>query len=132
MPKPELWQGERDQRWQIMERMEEDRAERERHARKSGASGTEANADYQQRLAEQGLTAPAPGDHNADARLADEIYRLIEAEGHLAASGIVVEVTNCEVTLTGTAANPEACQRARELAEQVPGVARTVSRLQIL
>lgn len=131
MPKPELWQGERDQRWQIMERMEEDRAERERHARKSGASGAEEDADYEQRLAEQGLTAPTPGDHT-DAQLADEIYRLFKADGHLATSGIVVEVTDGEVTLTGTVANPEARQRAQGLAEQVQGVAEIVSRLRIL
>ena len=55
MPKPELWQGERDQRWQITEQMEEDRAERERHARKSGASGAEEDADYEQRLVRRDL-----------------------------------------------------------------------------
>ena len=44
----------------------------------------------------------------------------------------MVEVTDGEVTLTGTVANPEVVNGHKRLAEQVQGVAQIVSRLRIL
>ena len=133
MPERELWQGERDQRWQVMERMEEDRAARERHARGSAATGGDAAADYRQRLAEQGFaTDPRErGGRDADARLADAIRRRIEEDGHGAADGITVDAAAGEVTLTGTVASHAAHRRVRAVVEQVRGVSRIADRLRV-
>jgi osmotically-inducible protein OsmY len=131
MPKRELWQGEREPRWQIMERMEEDRAKRERHARTVGAGGDEG-ADYRRRLVEQGLAAGTLVPDGDDARLADGIRRRIEPDRHLSAIDITVEVVGGEVMLTGTVADLEAQRRVQALAEQIAGVTRTANRLWVL
>jgi osmotically-inducible protein OsmY len=131
MPEQELWEGERSQRQRIMERMEEDRIERERHALDS--AGADPAADYRRRLEEQGLDAPdSPSDGRAsDAQIAAKIRRGMEDDGLLGAGRIEVDVADGEVTLSGTVADGEARRRAEALVERVEGVARIANRLQV-
>ena len=131
MPDLELWDGEREQRWQIMERMEEARAKRERDALASSSSGPAADADYRRRLAEQGLTGDQVAHGQADADLAEDVRRQINEDRELAASEVEVIVTGGEVTLTGMVDSPDARQRAQLLAEQVGGVSRVTNRLEV-
>lgn len=113
MPDQELWDGEREQRWQIMERMEEDRAKRERNALASGRTGAAGEADYQRRLAEQGLTGDQVAPGQSDAGLAEDVRNRLLEDQVLAGSEVDVDAAAGEVTLRGTVNSPQARQHAQ-------------------
>jgi osmotically-inducible protein OsmY len=128
MAEHELWRGEQGERWRVMERMEEDRAARERHAlRDTGGEG-----EYRRRLAEQRGGSAGPGDTNrgrgprgyrrSDARILEDVSDRLTEDRDLDASGIEVEVADGEVTLKGTVSDRAARRRAEDIASSVSGV----------
>lgn len=131
MPDQELWDGEREQRWQIMERMEEDRAKRERNALASGRTGAAGEADYQRRLAEQGLTGDQVAPGQSDAGLAEDVRNRLLEDQVLAGSEVDVDAAAGEVTLRGKVESLQARQHAQLVAEQVGGVTRVTNLLKV-
>ena len=126
MADEELWRGERAQRWQIMDRMEEDRAARYDYALRSAGRGMSREEDYRRRLAEEhggGHRGRGPrGYRRSDERIAEDVnYRLCD-DSDLDAREIEVSVADGEVTLTGRVDNKAARRLAEDIAESVLGV----------
>jgi eukaryotic-like serine/threonine-protein kinase len=75
--------------------------------------------------------APAPGTGDADARIQNEIQRLVNSSSMLRSQPVVVEVANGIVTLSGSAADTTSAQLAESFAASVPGVRRVFNTLRV-
>ncbi|MFL5331644.1 MAG: BON domain-containing protein, partial [Geminicoccaceae bacterium] len=132
MAEEELWRGEREQRYRIMDRMEEDRAARERQVL-GGRRGRE-EGEYQQRLDEQQGSHRGRGPRNyrrSDERITEDINERLTDARDVDATEIQVHVASGEVTLTGTVDHRSGRRRAEEIAEEVGGVSFVMNNLRV-
>lgn len=128
-----FWRGEPAERRRVMERMEEDRAARERHALRDRGG----EAEYRRRLAEQRGEQPAAahrgrgpkGYRRSDERILEDVCDRLTEDRELDAAGIEVRVEGGEVTLSGTVESRADRRRAEDLAESVSGVTHVTNNL---
>jgi serine/threonine-protein kinase len=73
----------------------------------------------------------APGADDSDARIQNDIQRLLVSSSALRSQPIAVEVGNGIVTLSGTAADATSAQLAESFASSVPGVRRVFNTLRV-
>jgi osmotically-inducible protein OsmY len=135
MAEEELWRGERGQRWEIMQRMEEDRAARVGYALRSAGHGMSSEEDYRRRLAEQrsgGHRGRGPrGYRRSDERIAEDVNQRLTDDPDVDASEIEVSVANGEVTLTGRVDSKATRRLAEDIAEDVLGVGYVSNKLMV-
>ena len=70
-------------------------------------------------------------DRRPDERIQDDVSERLAAEPQVGAAQIQVNVTDGEVTLTGTVDSPEARRRAEDIAGSVAGVASVLNNLRV-
>jgi osmotically-inducible protein OsmY len=130
----ELWRGERDQRYRIMDRIHDVRGERERSVLRSAGYGG-GEADQRQRPDEQrdgGHRGRGPrGYKRSDERITEEVNERLTDARDVDATEIQVQVSGGEVTLTGTVDGRNARRRAEEIAEAVGGVSYVMNNLRV-
>lgn len=140
MAEHEFWQGERAERYRIMEQMEEDRAARERYAlRDQGGEDEYRRRRAEQRGAEQrgdgqGASHRGRGPRSyrrTDTRILEDVSDRLADDPHLDASGIEVAVAEGEVTLSGTVDSRAARRHAEDLVASVPGVRQVMNGLRV-
>lgn len=67
----------------------------------------------------------------SDERVYDDVNRRLADDDFIDASNVVVEVRNCEVTLSGTVDDRESKRRAEDVAEMVLGVRNVENRIRV-
>jgi hypothetical protein len=133
MAEEELWRGEREQRYRIMDRMEEDRAARERQVLGGRGHGRD-EGEYERRPDEQqgGHRGRGPRNYRrSDERITEDINERLTDARDVDATEIQVHVSAGEVTLTGTVDHRSARRRAEEIAEEVSGVSYVMNNLRV-
>lgn len=135
MAEHEFWQGERAERYRIMEQMEEDRAARERYAlRDQGGEDEYRRRRAEQRGDGQGASHRGRGPRSyrrTDTRILEDVSDRLADNPHLDASGIEVAVAEGEVTLSGTVDSRAARRHAEDLVALVPGVRQVMNGLRV-
>jgi serine/threonine protein kinase len=81
--------------------------------------------------AAQAPVLPAAGHDEGDGPIQNEIQRLLVSSSTLRSQGIIVEVANGIVTLSGSAADPTSAQMAESLAASVSGVRRVFNTVRV-
>ena len=129
-----MGESERAQRYRIMDAMEDDRVARVGYAMRSAGYGMSEEEDYRRRLASQAARHRGRGPRGyrrSDERISEDLHDRLTDDPYLDATEVQVQVTNAEVTLTGTVESRAARRRAEEIAEAVGGVDYVMNNLRV-
>jgi hypothetical protein len=125
---------EQAQLFRIMDGREDERRARFQHALRNSGRGMPSEEGYREGPAEQAgrhWGRGPRGYRRSDERVGEDLHERLTDDPALDATEVQVQVTQDEVTLTGTVDSRAARRRAEDIAENVFGVEHVINTLRV-